>query len=55
MVALVMDCGPEVWVFKEFEQCSRIQSLATCFYLGVHNIAPLATLQGYIDWTVPKY
>ena len=57
MVVPVMDYGSEVWGFKEFEQCSRIQNRATCFYLGVHNRAPppIAALQGNIGWILPKY
>ena len=55
MFVPVMDYGSEVWDFKEFEQCSRIQNRATCFYLGVHNKAPIAALQGDIGWILPKF
>ena len=55
MVVPVMDYGSEVWGFKVFEQCNRIQNRATCFYLDVHNRAPIAALQGDIDWILPKY
>ena len=55
MVISVMDYGSEVWGFKDFEQCGRIQNRATCFYLGVHNRAPIAALQGDIGWILPKY
>ena len=55
MVVPVMDYGSDVSGFKEFEQCSQIQNRATCFYLGVHNRAPIAALQGDIGWILPKY
>ena len=55
MVVPVMDYGSEVWGFKEFEQCDRIQNRAACFYLDVHSRAPRAALQGDIGWILPKY
>ena len=55
MVVPLMDYGSEAWGFKEFEQCSRIQNQATCFYSGVRNRAPIAAQQEGIDWLLPKY
>ena len=53
MVVPIMDYISEVWGFKEFEQCSRIQTRATCFYLGVHNRAPIAAYiqETWLDFT----
>ena len=48
-----MDYESEIWGFKEFEQCSRIQNRAT--YSSVHNRAPIAALQRDIGWILPKY
>jgi hypothetical protein len=46
----ILDYSSGVWGFKKYKSCDKVQYRAIRYYLGVHNKAPLLSLQGDMGW-----
>ena len=55
MVVPITDYCSSVWGYEIFTKAASIQNRAVCYFLGVHSKAPLAGLQGEVNWIKPRY
>ena len=55
MVVPITDYCSSVWGYGIFTKAASIQNRAICYFLGVHSKAPLAGLQGEVNWITPRY
>ena len=46
----VMQYGAEIWGFKEYVKCERVNQRAARYYLGVHPKTPLLAVTGDTGW-----
>jgi len=46
----IMEYASEVWGYKGYIKCERVQQRAARYYLGVHSKTPLLALSGDIGW-----
>jgi hypothetical protein len=51
----VANYASEIWGYTDFQCCRNIQNRAMRYYLGVHKFAPIAGMQGDLDWPSVKY
>ena len=54
-VVPVQDYGAEVWGYSKHESCNTVHHRALRFFFGVHKYAPIAAMQGDINWVPPIY
>ena len=49
-VVPVMNYASEVWGYKEYNVCEKVQQRAIRYFLGVHSKSPLLSLEGDMGW-----
>ncbi len=49
-VAPVIDYGSSIWGFKGQGKIDSVQCKAERIFLGVHRLAPIAGVEGDMDW-----
>ena len=49
-VMTVNNYAAEIWGFKDFHCCKKVQNRAMRYYLGVHKFAPIVGMQGDMGW-----
>jgi hypothetical protein len=49
-VMTVNNYAAEIWGFKDFQCCKKVQNRAMRYYLGVHKFAPIVGMQGDMGW-----
>ena len=55
IVVPITDYCSSVWGYGIFTKAASIQNKAICYFLGVHSTAPLAGLQGEVNWITSRY
>ena len=55
MVVPITDYCSSVWGYGIFPKAASIQNRAICYFLGMQGKAPLAGLQGKVNWITPRY
>ena len=51
----VNNYASEIWGFKDFQCCKKVQNRAMRYYLGVHKFAPISGMQGDLGWLSVRY
>ena len=54
-VMTVNNYASEIWGFKDFQCCKKVQNRAMRYYLGVHKFAPISGMQGDLGWLSVRY
>ena len=55
MVVPIIDYCSSVWGYGIFTKAASNQNRAMCYFSGVHSKAPLAGIQGEVNWITPGY
>ena len=54
-VMSINNYAAEIWGFKDFQACKKIQNRAMRYYLGIHKFAPIAGMQGDLGWMSVRF
>ncbi len=49
-----LEYASEMWGYKNYIKCERVQQRAACYYLGVHSKTPILALSGDMGWSSTK-